>query len=165
MGTLIDERPVRRRHRYILRTADKGDLLLVHSDAVARLDDGDRSRLLRVLVDAAAASRRIGPQHCARLATCVVLAERRQPGVVLAALPDDLAERLADAVLDVPESAVLIVGYEEWDGREPQPAAHPAPATEHHRSGWDLLDAGIHHDRLERARSWDGVGTCGIRRR
>jgi hypothetical protein len=125
MGAIPHEESVdARQHRYLLRTADRWDLYFVHVRAVDRLSDAERAALLDTLSEAVEVGGRTRPSDTRRLGTSLVLAERRRPGIVLRRLADGLRDRLASAVLEVPESSALLTGYDAWDGAEPEHAEH-----------------------------------------
>ncbi len=125
MGGVARESEPARRHRFALRTADKVDLVLLHAQALDELGDDDRVELLRALTDVVAAGGRTTPDEALKMARRFVLAEKRQPGVVLAALDPGARERLASAFLRQAGTAVLLRGYDTWDGREPSPPDAP----------------------------------------
>lgn len=109
----------RRMHRFLLRTCERADLVIVHEAAVASLGRRDCQALLDTLDDVTITGDRSTTADRARIARSFVLAEQRSPGLVLRALQRGVTLRLADAVLSQPESAYLIVDYDAWNGAEP----------------------------------------------
>jgi hypothetical protein len=57
----------------------------------------------------------------AKIAHLVTNGERRTPGQLLSALPPQVLQDLAAAVLESESSFGLLGGYRFWDGAEPQP--------------------------------------------
>lgn len=119
-GTL-DEDPVVRQYRFLLRTAPLDALEAAHAEALPVLGERLRARVLLVAQDHLVAGLRLGPSDTARLAHLVALGERRAPGAFIGACDAEALQELARAVIDTEAVFGLFGGYAVWDGAEPEP--------------------------------------------
>src|SRR6476661_2628515 len=103
-GRVVDEDPVVRQYRYLLRTAPVDALEAAHVEALAGAPDGVREAVLDAVREA------------------FVAGERRNPGAFLAACDPGTLGVLAKDVVGSEAAFGLFTGYATWDGAEPGPA-------------------------------------------
>jgi hypothetical protein len=119
------ERPEVRSYRYLLRTADVATMERLHAQALAALDPLVRAHILRTAQDRLLSGRDLTVDDVARIARLFTVGERQTPGILIGALTDIALERLAHAVLRIPQAQGLLEGYAAWDGSD----TPPRPAT------------------------------------
>jgi hypothetical protein len=131
LGTL-DEDPVVRQYRFLLRHAPADALEAAHDEALRALPPLLRAGLLRSVQERLVAGLRLGPGDVGALAHLMTLGERRTPGCVLAGIAPGPLRVLAEAVIDTEAAFGLFSGYAVWDGAEPE-----APLLRGDMAGWD----------------------------
>lgn len=103
--------------------------------ATEQVSAQDRDALLAVVREQLMAGQRTANDAYDDLGRLVVLGEHRTAGSILRHLPEDVHERLADAVLRVPAVPTLMDGYAAWDGSDPRPATPAYDKGAGERSG------------------------------
>jgi hypothetical protein len=122
-NTALDEDPVVRQYRYLLRTAPADALIAVNAEALGALDGVDRRAVLTTVQEQMVAGGRLTESAVPAIARLVSLGERRQPGALLHHLEAGTLLRLAQAALDAEAAFGLLNGYADWDGKDPEPSA------------------------------------------
>lgn len=117
-----------RRYRYLLLTGEKSSLVALHASALGAMSGDERSRVLQSIQEKLVAGLRSRPDDAGGIARLAVAAEKRRAGQFRGALPSDLLEALAAAVVDAAQPTTLLQGYDDWDGVDP--AAPPEPGTD-----------------------------------
>ena len=120
-----------RQYRFLLRTAPLDALQAAHHEALDRLTDGERVRILTAVQDGLVAGQRLGPGDTAAMARLVSIGERRNPRGFLDACDPTALGLLAQAVNQAEAVFGLFSGYAGWDGAEPE----PTDAGEDHGGG------------------------------
>ena len=111
-----------RLYRYLLRTAPLDALQAAHHEALDRLTEDDRVRILTAVQDGLVAGQRLGPGATAAIARLVSIGERRNPRGFLDACDSTALGLLAQAVNQAEAAFGLFAGYDAWDGVDPEPA-------------------------------------------
>ena len=120
-----------RQYRFLLRTAPLDALQAAHHQALDRLTEGDRARILTAVQDGLVAGQRLGPGHTAAMARLISIGEHRNPRGFLDACDSTALGLLAQAVNQAEAVFGLFSGYAAWDGAEPE----PTEAGEDHGGG------------------------------
>jgi hypothetical protein len=120
------EDPVVRQYRYLLRTAPADALEAAHAEALPTLPEVHQDRLLATLRDVFLVGDHVSTQDVPKLAHLLTAGERRSPGQLLPALPGEVQQSIAAAVLQAEASFGLLGGYQAWDGQDPQPESEGA---------------------------------------
>lgn len=144
-----------RRHRYLLRTADKAGLVRLHAEALQELGGQACQDLLDTLRHVTAAGRRIAPDDAYEVARLFVLTEKRRPGLALASVDERTRVRLAGAVLSRPGLGYLLALMDLDDGWDAEP---PEPADEARPSELDPDPVRTREKRIENAHHRDYLG-------
>ena len=124
MGNIADRGPedqTVRQYRFLLRTAPMDALQAAHHEALDRLPEADRVRVLTAVQEGLVAGQRLGPGHTAAIARLVSIGERRNPRGFLDACDPTALRALAHAVNQAEASFGLFSGYAAWDGVDPEP--------------------------------------------
>ena len=121
-GRVVDEDPVVRQYRYLLRTAPADALEAAHVEALAGAPDGVREAVLDAVREAFVAGQRVSPDRVAVTSRLLVAGERRNPGAFLVACDPGTLGVLAKDVVGSEAAFGLFTGYATWDGAEPGPA-------------------------------------------
>jgi hypothetical protein len=119
------EDPVVRQYRFLLRTAPTDALERAHTEALRALTAEQRTALLGTVQHALVAGQRLTVENHEQIGHLFTQGERRTPGVLLRALPQDLLAALAAAAVGSEAAFGLFSGYAQWDGAEPEPADEP----------------------------------------
>jgi hypothetical protein len=117
----VEEDPVLRQYRYLLRTAPVDALEGAHAEVIPLLSEGHQESLLNALRSSLLVGGHLTTRDHVKIAHLVTNGEHRAPGQLLAALPADVLQDLAERVLESESSFGLLDGYAGWDGAEPQP--------------------------------------------
>ena len=117
----VEEDPIERQYRYLLRTAPADALEAAHVEALGQVSDEVRAAVLATVQDALVAGQRLRPTDTGPLARLLTVGERRAPGTFLRACPPGPRHVLADAVVASEAVFGLFGGYAAWDGAEPEP--------------------------------------------
>jgi hypothetical protein len=125
-SALAPEDPVVRQYRYLLRTAPADALEAAHAEALPNLPGTHQDRLLAALRDVFLVGDHVSTQDVPRIAHLLTAGERRSPGQLLPALPGEVQQSIAAAVLQTEASFGLLSGYQAWDGQDPQPEGEGA---------------------------------------
>lgn len=120
-STSLDEDPVVRQYRYLLRTAPADALIAVNAEALGILGEADRRAVLTIVQEQLVAGGRLTEGQVPAIARLVSLGERRQPGALVHHLEAPTLLRLAQAALDTEAAFGLLNGYAAWDGKDPEP--------------------------------------------
>lgn len=124
MGNTVDRPPedqTVRQYRYLLRTAPLDTLQAAHHEALDRLTEADRVRVLAAVQDGLVAGQRLRPDNTSAIARLVSIGERRTPRGFLDACEPTALGSLALAVNQAEASFGLFAGYAGWDGVDPEP--------------------------------------------
>jgi hypothetical protein len=143
----VDEDPVVRQYRFLLRTAPGDALDAVHREALEALPSDDRRAVLRTVQEQLVAGLRLDADDVPALARLVVLGERRSPGAVLRHADPPVLRRLAEAALASEAAFGLLTGYAAWDGADPE-VVEPAWESTERGTGW-------HDARLNPGANWN----------
>lgn len=117
----VDEDPVVRQYRYLLRSAPADALEAAHAEALAGPASGVRAAVLAAVQEAFVAGGRLSPDRTGAVARLLVRGERRSPGAFLQTCEPDVLDALAAAVVGSEAAFGLFAGYAAWDGAEPAP--------------------------------------------
>ncbi|SDP47695.1 hypothetical protein SAMN04489867_2592 [Pedococcus dokdonensis] len=118
MGTPAEDQAVRQ-YRFLLRTAPLDALQAAHHEALDRLDEAQRARVLDAVRDGLVAGQRLTAGNTAAIARLVSIGERRDPRAFLDACDPIVLRALADAVNSADAAFGLFAGYAAWDGSDP----------------------------------------------
>ena len=121
-----------RQYRFLLRSAPVDALQAAHHEALDRLTERDRARVLTAVQDGLVAGQRLGPGDTAAVARLVSIGERRSPRGFLDACDPTALRSLAQAVIQADAAFGLFSGYAAWDGVDPEPTD---PGVDHGGSG------------------------------
>jgi hypothetical protein len=119
--TAVEEDPIERQYRYLLRTAPVDALEAAHVEALGEVPDQVRAAVLATVQDALVAGQRLRPTDTVPMAHLLTVGERRAPGAFLGACPAGPRRELAEAVVASEAVFGLLGGYAAWDGAEPAP--------------------------------------------
>ena len=114
------EDQVVRQYRYLLRTAPMDALQSAHHEALERLSQDVRIRVLTAVQDGLVAGQRLGAGDTTAMARLVSIGERRNPRGFLDACEPAALRALAGAVNQAEASFGLFAGYAAWDGVDPE---------------------------------------------
>ena len=118
-GTGLDEDPMVRQYRFLLRTAPADALVAVNTEALMALTATDRAAVLAIVQEQMVAGGRLTEDEVPAIARLVSLGERRRPGALLHHLAPATLGRLAEAALATEAAFGLLTGYAAWDGADP----------------------------------------------
>lgn len=121
VDTTLDEDPLVRQYRFLLRTAPADALVALNTEGLRALSAGDRGAVLATVQEHMVAGGRLTEDKVPAIARLVSLGERRQPGALLHHLDTGPLRRLAQAALDAEAAFGHLNGYAAWDGRDPEP--------------------------------------------
>jgi hypothetical protein len=122
MGNTTDHAPedqTVRQYRYLLRTAPIDALQAAHHEALDRLDEDDRARILTAVQEGLVAGQRLGPGDTSAIARLISIGERRSPRAFLDGCAPAALGALAEAVNEAEAAFGLFAGYAAWDGSDP----------------------------------------------
>jgi hypothetical protein len=120
-GPPVDEDPVVRQYRYLLRTAPLDALEAVHAEALAILGTEARGDVLGAVQRGLVAGQRLSPDDVGPIAHLLTVGERREPNAFLRVCPPASLGALARAALGADAAFGLFNGYAGWDGADPEP--------------------------------------------
>lgn len=132
----VDETPLVRELRYLLRTAPEGSLRSITRDGLTSLTAEDRGVVLRTIQTQLVSGARLTAEDVDEIARLASMGERRRAGAVIRHVPADVLERLASSVVRAGRQSGLSQGYADWDGADPAEAGSAAEAQAF-RSGFD----------------------------
>ena len=125
MGNIGDQAPedqAVRQYRFLLRTAPMDALQAAHREALDRLTEDARGRVLTAVQEGLVAGHRLGPGDTVAIARLVSIGERHNPRGFLDACGSTTVRSLAQAVNESEAVFGLFAGYAAWDGVDPEPA-------------------------------------------
>jgi hypothetical protein len=110
-----------RQYRFLLRSAPVDALQAAHHEALDRLTEDDRARILTAVQEGLVAGQRLRPGNTSAIARLVSIGERRNPRGFLDACDPTALRSLAQAVIQAEAAFGLFSGYAAWDGVDPEP--------------------------------------------